>query len=232
MMVLVQKVPTGITNLDKIINGGFARNNIITISGSTGSGRTIFGIQFLANGAYEYEERGMYISFSEPKYSLFANMSSFIFNLPEMEKSKKVIFIEYPQNELDQFLEKENAILELIDALGVQRLVLDTISPLFSFIEPKYQKIHMQKVINTIRKWGATTIITADDLFPADPNIPRTDIGIENLSDGFIHLGWKIINEKRIRVLEVIKMRGSAHKHGFYQYEIDSDGIKIIKEIK
>jgi len=231
-MSIVQKVPTGIPNLDKIVGGGFTRNNIITISGSTGSGRTIFGIQFLANGAYEYDEKGMYISFSEPKYSLFANMSSFIFNLPELEKNKKVIFIEYPHNELDQFLEKENAILELIDTLGVQRLVLDPIGPLFSFVEPQYQKIHMQKLINIIRKWGVTTIITADDLFPADPNIPRTDIGIENLSDGFIHLGWKIINEKRTRILEVIKMRGSAHKHGFYEYEIDNDGIKITREIK
>jgi circadian clock protein KaiC len=231
-MSIVQKVPTGIPNLDKIVGGGFTRNNIITISGSTGSGRTIFGIQFLANGAYEYDEKGMYISFSEPKYSLFANMSSFIFNLPELEKNKKVIFIEYPHNELDQFLEKENAILELIDTLGVQRLVLDPIGPLFSFVEPQYQKIHMQKLINIIRKWGVTTIITADDLFPADPNIPRTDIGIENLSDGFIHLGWKIINEKRMRILEVIKMRGSAHKHGFYEYEIDNNGIKITREIK
>jgi len=231
-MSIVQKVPTGIPNLDKIVGGGFTRNNIITISGSTGSGRTIFGIQFLANGAYEYDEKGMYISFSEPKYSLFANMSSFIFNLPELEKNKKLIFIEYPHNELDRFLEKENAILELIDTLGVQRLVLDPIGPLFSFVEPQYQKIHMQKLINIIRKWGVTTIITADDLFPADPNIPRTDIGIENLSDGFIHLGWKIINEKRIRILEVIKMRGSAHKHGFYEYEIDNNGIKIIREIK
>ncbi|MFN3909831.1 MAG: RAD55 family ATPase [Candidatus Anstonellaceae archaeon] len=230
--MIFSKIPSGITGLDKIIGGGFIRGSITTISGSTGSGRTTFGIQFLIHGAQEEDEVGMHISFDQPKYSIFGNMSSFDWNLPELEKNKKLIFIEYPHSELKSFWEKENAILELIDGLNVERLVIDPIGPLITANSDVEKKIFLQKLINIIRKWGTTTLIIEDEQFSPDPTLPKTESGIENFSDGFIHLGWKSMDNKKIRMIEVVKMRGSAHEHNSYQYIIDSQGVKIQKELK
>ena len=225
--VLFPKIGTGIPGLDEIIEGGFSKNNIVTLSGSTGSGRTTFATQFLINGAIEHKEPGLYLSFDEPKFSIFSNMTSFNWDLPKMEREKQVVFIEYPHNELASFSEQEGQILELIDTLGVERVVFDSINPLADLVEKEMRRQHLQRIVNVLRKWGATTIITADDMVPPDPNIPRTSCGIEALTDGYIHLGWFRDGMKRQRTLEVVKLRGTAHQHDMHPCNIDSHGFSV-----
>jgi len=221
------KVKSGIPGLDEIIGGGFTKNNLVTLSGSTGSGKTTFGVQFLVNGALHSKEPGMYLTFDEPKFSIFSNMSGFKWDLPKMEREKQVVFIEYPHMELESFIEQEGSLLELIDTLGVERVVFDSITPLAVLPQDGERRRHLQKIINTIRKWGATTIITADDMVPPDPHVPRTSCGVEAMTDGFVHLGWRLEGLQRIRTLEVMKLRGAAHKHGAHPCVIDSDGFRI-----
>lgn len=228
MNLLFPKVPSGIPGLDKMIGGGFTKNNLITVSGSTGSGRTTFASQFLVNGYKQNQEPGIYLSFNEPKYSIFANMSAYDWNLPELEKNKQVVFIEYPQTELGSFIEQEGSILELIDTLGVERVVFDSITPLAMLSDGDERVRSLQKLINIIRKWGVTTLITADDLTPPDPDLPRTNVGIEAMTDGFIHLGWMREGNRRLRTLEVVKMRGSAHAHLIHLTNISSAGYQLV----
>jgi circadian clock protein KaiC len=223
------KVPTGIPGLDGAIGGGFTKNSLITLAGATGSGRTTFAVQFLVNGFRQNQEPGLYLSFDEPKFSIFANMSSYDWDLPEMERNKSVVFIEYPHHELDNFLEQENALLELIDTLGVERVVFDSITPLAMLSEGDQRRRDMLKLINAIRRWGATTLIVAEDLTPADPNMPRSNVGVEAMTDGFIHLGLAREGATRVRTLEVVKMRGSAHEHLIHPCVIDSQGFRLTR---
>lgn len=229
MNLLFPKVPSGIPGLDKMIGGGFTKNSIITVSGSTGSGRTTFATQFLVNGFRENGEPGIYLSFNEPKYSIFANMSAFDWNLPELERNKQVVFIEYPTSELNSFMEQEGSLLELIDTLGVERVVFDSISPLAMLSSDGDERQRaVQKLINVVRKWGVTTLITASDVTPPDPDLPRTSVGIEAITDGFIHLGWMREGNRRLRTLEVVKMRGSAHAHLIHLTTIDETGYRLV----
>ncbi|MFH0927559.1 MAG: ATPase domain-containing protein [Candidatus Micrarchaeota archaeon] len=225
--VLFPRVLSGIRGLDAIIEGGFSKNSLIALSGSTGSGRTTFSTQFLVNGFLQAKEPGLYLSFNEPKFSIFSNMASFNWDLPKMEREKQIVFIEYPHNELESFVEQEGQILELIDTLGVERIVFDSITPLSDLVERDLRRQHLQKIMGVIRKWGATTIITADDMVPPDPNIPRTNCGIETLTDGYIHLGWMREGMRRMRTIEVVKMRGAAHLHDVHPCVIDSRGFGV-----
>jgi circadian clock protein KaiC len=230
MSILFPKVTSGITGLDEIIGGGFTKNNIITLSGGTGSGRTIFSTQFLVEGALKADEPGLYLSFDEPKFSIFSNLSGFNWNLPGLEREKKVVFIEYPHNELEQFEEQENSILELIDTLGVERIVFDSITPIVTMFEKDFRRRQLQKIVNIVRKWGATTIITAEDSLPPDPHMPRTNCGVEALTDGYIHLGWRLEDTKRIRTLEVMKLRGTPHKHDLHACQITNEGFEVLSK--
>ncbi len=239
MNLLFPKVPSGIPGLDKMIGGGFTKNSVITVSGSTGSGRTTFATQFLVNGFRENGEPGIYLSFNEPKYSIFANMSAFDWNLPELERNKQVVFIEYPSSELNSFMEQEGSLLELVDTLGVERVVFDSITPLAMLSSDGDERQRsIQKLVNVIRKWGVTTLITASDVTPPDPDLPRTSVGIEAMTDGFIHLGWMREGNRRLRTLEVVKMRGSAHAHLIHLTTIDENGYRLVdaeipeKEVK
>ncbi len=222
------RIPTGIPGLDVIIGGGFTKNSIITVAGGTGSGRTTFATQFLVNGWAEGEEPGLYISFDEPKFSIFANMAPFGWDLPELDREKRVVFIEYPYNELANFGEQENSLLELIDSLGIERIVFDTIGPLASMADSEEARVReMRRIVAMIRRWGATTIITADDAPRSPQEIPRSSSGIEGLTDGFVHLDLVKEGGARVRTVEVVKMRGSAHEHIIYPAEISSKGFRV-----
>ncbi len=228
MNLLFPKVPSGIPGLDKMIGGGFTKNSVIVLSGSTGSGRTTFATQFLVNGYRQNQEPGIFLSFNEPKYSIFANMSAYDWNLPDLERNKQVVFIEYPSSELTSFIEQEGSILELIDTLGVERVVFDSITPLAMLADGDERVKAMQKLVNVIRKWGVSALITADDITPPDPDLPRTSVGIESMTDGYIHLGWMREGNRRLRTLEVVKMRGSAHAHLIHLTTIDSTGYHLV----
>ena len=45
------RVPTYIPGFDKIIKGGFPKGSVILVSGTCGSGKTIFSGQYIWNGA-------------------------------------------------------------------------------------------------------------------------------------------------------------------------------------
>ncbi|VVB56990.1 Circadian clock protein kinase KaiC [uncultured archaeon] len=228
MNLLFPKVPSGIPGLDKMIGGGFTKNSVIAVSGSTGSGRTTFATQFLVNGWRQNQEPGIFLSFNEPKYSIFANMSAYDWNLPDLERNKSVVFIEYPSSELSSFVEQEGSILELIDTLGVERVVFDSVTPLAMLADGDERVRSLQKLINVVRKWGVSALITADDVMPPDPDLPRTSVGIEAMTDGYIHLRWMREGNRRLRTLEVVKMRGSAHAHLIHLTTIDSQGYHLV----
>ncbi|MBU4266966.1 MAG: circadian clock protein KaiC, partial [Candidatus Altiarchaeota archaeon] len=55
------RCPTGIPGLDEVISGGFPRGRTILLTGACGTGKTIFGIQYLFNGITKYNEPGVLV---------------------------------------------------------------------------------------------------------------------------------------------------------------------------
>ena len=53
------KCPTGIKGFDEITEGGLPKNRTTLVSGNAGSGKTLFGIDFLIKGATSYNEPGL-----------------------------------------------------------------------------------------------------------------------------------------------------------------------------
>jgi len=56
--------------LDKLIEGGFLKGDLILLAGGTGTGKTIFSTQFIHNGAVRYGERGVFATFEEDAQTL------------------------------------------------------------------------------------------------------------------------------------------------------------------
>ena len=56
-------VQTGIAGLDLILMGGIPRTNVILVEGSTGSGKTLLGVEFIYRGITEFNEPGIIVVF-------------------------------------------------------------------------------------------------------------------------------------------------------------------------
>ena len=61
----MKRIPTGITGLDKLVEGGFPEGRSILLSGACGTGKTIFSMQYIYNGAKKYSEPGIYVTLDE-----------------------------------------------------------------------------------------------------------------------------------------------------------------------
>ena len=59
------KSPTGIPGMDEITGGGLPKGRPTLVAGGAGCGKTLFAMEFLVNGAAQYNEPGVFIAFEE-----------------------------------------------------------------------------------------------------------------------------------------------------------------------
>ena len=134
----LQKCPTGINGLDELTQGGLPRGRPTLVTGSAGSGKTLLALQFLVNGATEYNEPGVFMAFEETGDDLTTNVASLGFDLDGLTKKKKLaidyVYIERSEIEETGEYDLEGLFVRLgyaIDSIGAKRVVLDTIEVLF-----------------------------------------------------------------------------------------------------
>ena len=89
----VEKIATGISSFDMIAKGGLPRNRTTLISGTAGSGKTIFAVQFLAAGI-EAGTPGVFVTFEESATDIRKNMLSFGWDLAQWESEGKLAFVD------------------------------------------------------------------------------------------------------------------------------------------
>ncbi len=132
------KSPTGISGMDEITGGGLPKGRPTLVAGSAGCGKTLFAMEFLVNGAIDYNEPGVFLAFEENAEELAQNVASLGFDLKGLIKQKKLI-IDYVRVERAEIQETGEYDLEglfirlghAIDTIGAKRVVLDTVEVLF-----------------------------------------------------------------------------------------------------
>src|ERR1019366_8071188 len=135
----LEKCPTGIKGFDEITEGGLPRNRISLFSGSTGTGKTLLGLDFLIKGATEYNERGVFMSFEETEDELYKDVASLNLDSQRLV-SRKQIALEHVRLERKDIHESGDFNLEglfirlehAIDSISAKRVVLDSIESLFA----------------------------------------------------------------------------------------------------
>lgn len=62
---ILEKASSGVPGFENITHGGLPRGRPTLVCGDAGSGKTLFGMQFLVAGATEQEEPGVFVAFKE-----------------------------------------------------------------------------------------------------------------------------------------------------------------------
>src|SRR6185312_10879987 len=78
------KAATGIRGLDEITLGGLPRGRPTLVCGGPGSGKTLLGLTFLVNGALQFGEPGVLMTFEENADEVASDVASLGFDLPEL----------------------------------------------------------------------------------------------------------------------------------------------------
>ncbi len=226
------KCPTGIKGFDEITEGGLPKNRISLFSGTTGTGKTLLGIDFLINGVIQYNERGVFMSLEETEDELYKDVASLNLDLQGLVAGKKIV-LEYVLLERRDIQEKGEFNLEglfvrlehAIDSIGAKRLVLDSIESLFAGVtDAGVLRLEIKRLFRWLKDKQVTTIITGElghDSY--------TRHGLEEyLSDCIILLDNRVRDQISTRRIRVIKYRGSKHGTNEYPFVIDKGGLSVI----
>ncbi|MDD1444138.1 hypothetical protein MEO93_28125 [Dolichospermum sp. ST_sed3] len=223
---IFERVPTGILGLDNLIQGGFEKNSTNLVVASGGSGKTIFGIQFLIEGM-KRKETCMYITFEEKKKEFYSNMLSLGWDLEKYEKDGYFYFIEYTPEKVKTMLEEGGGIIEtLILTKKINRVVIDSITSFSLLFESDLQKrASALELYNMLRKWNCTSVLT----YERDPitDEKTTSRVLEFESDSIILLYYVRFQKERQRYIEILKMRGTNHSKKVFPFDIKKEGINI-----
>jgi len=229
---LLQKVPTGIAGFDEISGGGLPRGRPTLVCGGAGSGKTLFGLEFLVSGSTQYDEPGVLIAFEETREELTENVASLGFALSDLIDQNKLAIdhVSIDSAELEQsgdydldglFIRLEYA----IQKVNAKRVVLDTIEVLFAVLDDtQLLRAELRRLFRWLKDKGLTAIITGER---GDGALTRHGIE-EYVSDCVILLDHRIENQLSTRCLRIVKYRGTVHGTDEYPFLIDETGFSVL----
>jgi circadian clock protein KaiC len=228
------KAPTGIRGLDEITGGGLPRGRSTLVTGGTGSGKTLLGLQFLVAGAREYGEPGVLVTFEESAGKMSANVASLGFDLDGLQRDGLLVVHAFRVDpaeivESGEFdFEPLFALLDdTIERIGAKRVMLDTIEVLFgAFPSQAIVRAELSRLFRRLEDRAVTAIVTGEQ---GDNAHAFTRHGIEEyVSDCVIVLSHRMQEEISTRRLRIVKYRGSAHGTNEYPFLISGQGFVVL----
>lgn len=120
----MERVKTGIPGFDELVEGGVPKNFNVLLVGAPGTGKTIFGLQYLYSGALA-GENGLYVSLESNTDMLKEQGKRFGWDLNSLESQGKITFLSIPMDvvKLDLFKIIEDA----VNTTHAKRLVFDSL---------------------------------------------------------------------------------------------------------
>jgi circadian clock protein KaiC len=229
---LLLKAPTGIRGLDEITGGGLPQGRSTLVTGGTGTGKTLLGLQFLVAGAWEHGEPGVLVTFEESAEKVTANVASLGFDLDGLQRDGMLIIIAFPVEaaEIVETGEFDFGPLSLVldDAIrriGARRVVLDSIEVLFgAFKAQAIVRAELGRLFGWLEGREVTAVVTGER---ADDGLTRHGIE-EYVSDCVIVLDHRVHEGVATRRLQVIKYRGSTHETNEYPFLISARGFEVL----
>ena len=235
----MERVVTGIPGFDDILNGGIPRRNVVLLAGGPGTGKSIFGYQYLYNGL-KRGEHGILVALEEHPVQIRISMSQFGWDVTEYEKTGEFAIVDAFTAGIGEAAKRERYVVRapddfqaLIDVLKAaireikaERVVVDSVTTLY-ITKPVLARSMVLQLKKILSGMGCTSILVSQ------VSVTERGFGgpgVEHAADGIVRLDLDEIDGELRRSLIVWKMRGTAHSMKRHPFEITSNGITVKKE--
>ena len=224
---MVDVTETGVDGLDSILDGGIVENSTVLVSGNPGTGKSIFGIQYLHTGVEEFDEKGIYISFEENAEDIRQAAESVGFDdWGEMVENGDIkVYDKSTMLREEDFNTAIDRLLQDFAGTTYDRLVLDSLTMFSLFFDDEQEnRTYLLKFSDILKKNGLTSLLINEQ----GAVFPETEIGLENfLTDGNIYLLQTPTDSGVNRYVWVAKMRKQNIDTDIFPMEIAQGGIKV-----
>lgn len=199
----MERVKSGVSGFDALISGGFPKDFAVLVSGSPGTGKTIFGLHFLFDGLRD-GEKCAYVTYSQTPKDIKDQAKEFGFNVEAVE------FIKLKSEDFE----------EAIAGKKFDRLVLDSLSSVAVMTRDSLGRFVMK-----LKEMGCTSLLISE--LPKDTRWLSRDTISEFLCDGVIILQSVEAAGEVKSILKVEKMRSSKIDKQPHIYTITEKGFSL-----
>lgn len=219
----MERIKTGIPGFDEIMMGGIPKSHQTLITGTSGTGKTMFCCQYVYNGVKKFNDNAVYLSFEEPSDSIAENSKNFGWDFKSLEKSGKFSFIRYDPYHIEDVFDILESTIRQVKAT---RVVVDSISALGLHIKDEAELRRMIYNLSLIlRKLGCTSLLVSE-IVHGTPGLSR--YGVEEfVADAVVVLYYERLQATFSRAIQVWKVRGSPHSEKLHPYKIDNTGVTV-----
>ncbi len=242
-------IKTGVPGFDKLFKHGIPKGAPVVIAGGTGSGKTLFCLQILAQQAAK-GKKCYYMSFEESSKKLIDHMDDFGWEPEKLIKSGNLKIKRFLTSEIYYYEKNSNiggdiqammtkdvdpllmeleplALTNEEDGFHPDFIVIDSLTSISSTFRGKEQsyRFYIERLFRFFEKIGSTNFLITET-----KQIPEvfSPTGVEEfLADGVI-VFYNIRRENtRETAIEVLKMRGEKHEKKTVAMQITDKGIVV-----
>jgi circadian clock protein KaiC len=229
----VRKIRTAIEGFDDISHGGLPQGRTTLVSGTSGTGKTLFAIQFLYNGIINFDEHAVFVTFEESPTDIIQNALSFGWNLQSLIDEGKLFILDASPDpegvdvtgdfDLSALIER---IQYAIRKYKASRVAIDSVTAIFQQYDAAgVVRREIFRLTARLKLIGVTTVMTTERI---DEYGAVARFGVEEfVSDNVVIVRNVLDGERRRRTLEILKLRGTSHMKGEYPFTITGQGINI-----
>ncbi|WP_027718181.1 ATPase domain-containing protein [Desulfovirgula thermocuniculi] len=224
----MERIKTGIKNLDYILGGGVPAYSLNIVSGSPGSGKTIFVQHIIFNNARD-GLRSLYLTtISESQLKMIRHLQEFSFFSHEL-LGDKIIY-----GDMGAVLRKEGAsrgldyLVELIKKYLPNIVVIDSLKVIRDlFPDEKAFRAFVFELAALFSVWEITAFLVGE--YEEEELTRLSEFAI---ADGIFHLYGQ--EEKRFqkRYMRILKMRGTSFQQGEHLFQISPLGIEVYPRLR
>ena len=225
---MTDRLPSGNQHLDTILHGGLLKNAINLIVGIPGSGKTILSQQFAFHNATR-EHPALYLStLSEPLDKIIRYAESLQFFDRAAIRDGRIVYEDMGQvlgehglahvmETIDRFLKEVRPGVVVIDSFRAFHALAPDVTSFRQFL---YGVTRMLTAAATTSIWNAP--------YSRAQAVEEAEFAV---ADGIIALDIKQIAERELRVLQVMKLRGSGFQSGEHVYRISDAGLTVFPRL-
>ena len=216
-----ERISTGIAPLDEMLAEGYGPGSSTLVAGPSGAGKTLMGLHFIFSGASSGQP-GVIATLQENPIQLQRVADGFGWSLDDqrvnvMYRSPNDVYIDEWVYEL----------LDLIEATGATRVLIDSLSDLqYAAPDPVRFREFIYSLTQRLSRAGISPLMTSEipDLFHVGS---LAEYGISHLSDNVILLQYLRADSRLLRTVTVLKSRASAHDPEIREFDITAGGIVL-----